>query len=101
MKPRELLLSPLAEADMVDIGEYISINNPKRARTLIVELRTFLQKVAERPLMGRPRNELRRGLRSMPFVGYSYTIYYRVLPRRRGITVERILHHARDTSRLF
>lgn len=86
---------------MVDIGDYISINNPKRARTFVLELRTFLQKVAERPLMGRPRNKLRRGLRSMPFVGYSYTIYYRVLPRRAGIKVERVLHHARDTSRLF
>jgi toxin ParE1/3/4 len=99
-EPR-LLLSPRAEADLVDIGEYIGADNPVRARTFILELRDFLSKIAASPFMGRPRAELRKGLRSIPLVGYSYTIYYRVLPRRSGIKVERVLHGARDVSRIF
>lgn len=101
MSEPRLLLSPLAEADMVEIGDFISDDNPARAQSLIRELQDFLKKVASTPFIGRPRDELRKGLRSIPFVGYSYTIYYRVLPRRSGIKVERVLHGARDFSRLF
>ena len=101
MKAPRLQLSPLAEEDLVEIGDYISEDNPLRARTFILELHEFLSKVAASPFAGRPRDDVRKGLRSVPFVGYRYTIYYRVLPRSGGIKVERVLHCARDFSRLF
>lgn len=101
MKIARLLLSPIAEADLVEIGSFIAEDDPVRAQTFVLELREFLKKVAASPFIGRPRDDVRKGLRSIPFVGYSYTIYYRVLARRSGIKVERVLHGARDFSRLF
>ena len=101
MSEPRLLLSPLAETDLADIGSYIAEDNPKRAETFVLEFLEFLEKVAANPYLGRPREELRKGLRSLPFSGYSYVIYYRVLARRSGIKVERILHGARDISRLM
>ena len=101
MAESQLLLSPLAEADLVEIALFISDGNPTRARSFIAELEQFALTIAATPFLGRARNELRRGLRSIPFVGYSYTIYYRALPRREGIRVERVLHAARDVERVF
>ena len=101
MTGARLLLSPLAEADLIEIGDFISAGNPNRARSLILELQDFMLTIAANPLIGRSRADLRKGLRSIPVVGYSYTIYYRVLPKRQGIKVERLLHGARDISRLL
>lgn len=101
MSSPTLLLSLRAEADLVEIGRYIAEDDPERARSFVIELRDFLKKVAARPYIGRSRDDLRNGLRSVPFVGYSYMIYYRVLARREGIKVERVLHGARDVSRLL
>lgn len=101
MSSPQLLLSPRAEADLVEIGEYIADDNVARAESFIGELHDFLAKVAANPYLGRPRDDLRKGLRSVPFIGYSHVIYYRVLPRRAGIKVERVLHGARDISRLL
>ena len=97
----QIVVSPLAELDIVEIGDFISLDNPRRARSFILEMHEFMLRVAARPFVGRPRDDLRTGLRSVPFVGYPYTIYYRVLPRRRGIRVIRVLHGARDAARLF
>ena len=47
--------------------------------------------LAEWPMMGRPRDDLRRGLRSHP-VG-DYLIFYRV--RRREVIIQRVLHARR------
>ena len=101
MKTPRLLLSSLAEEDLIEIGDYISEDNPLRARTFILELLEFLAKIAGSPFIGRPRDDVRKGLRSVPFVGYPYTIYYRVLARRSGIKIERVLHGARDFSQLL
>jgi toxin ParE1/3/4 len=101
MRARKLLLSPRAEADLVDIGSYIADDNPARAMSFILELRDFMQKVAANPFIGRPRDDLRMGLRSVPFIGYNYVIYYRVISQRAGIKVERVLHGARDVGRLL
>jgi toxin ParE1/3/4 len=56
-----LLLSPIAEADLVDITDYIAQDNPVRARTFVFELRDFMAKVAANPFIGRPRDDLRKG----------------------------------------
>lgn len=101
MTKRLVELSPLAELDMVEIGDFISLDNPVRAVSFLEELRAFMAKLAISPFIGRSRDDLRKGLRSIPFVGYPYVMYYRVLPRRRGIRVERVLHGARDISRIF
>jgi plasmid stabilization system protein ParE len=51
------------------------------------------QTLALQPLMGRKRSDLSVGIRSWP-TSTSYNLYY--LPTDSGITVIRVLHHARD-----
>ena len=101
MPEPKLLLSPRAEADLVEIGAYIAQDNPERAESFIDELREFLTTVATNPYIGRPRDDMRKGVRSVPFAGYSYMIYYRVVARAKGAKIERVLHGARDVLRLL
>lgn len=101
MSAPKLLLSPLAEQNLIEIGIYIAEGDPVRARSFIGELHDFLTLLSANPLIGRARPDLARGLRSIPFVGYSYTVFYRAKPRRDGVKVERVLHGARDVGSLF
>ena len=101
MRSPKILLSPKAEQDIIEIGGHIALDNAHRAQSFIGELQDFLAMLAENPMIGRTRPEHARGLRSIPFVGYKYSIYYRVIRGRTGITIERILHGARDVGRLF
>jgi toxin ParE1/3/4 len=47
------------------------------------------------PLSGRARDELARGLRSVPYS--RYVIFYR--PIKDGVEIVRVLHGARDLGR--
>ena len=63
-------------------------------------MRRFEQRfksLAEQPMMGRSRDDLRSGLRSHPFE--SYLIFYK--PLGDGIEVIRVLHAARDVDAMF
>jgi toxin ParE1/3/4 len=53
--------------------------------------------LAQSPRSGRPRPELRRGLRSHP-VG-SYTIFYKI--RRSMVEIARVVHQRRDLDKVF
>ena len=52
---------------------------------------------ATQPLIGRPRDELAFGLRSMPFG--RYVVFF--MPTPDGIDVVRVLHSSRDTDHQF
>lgn len=56
-----------------------------------------LRLLASQPLMGRSRDELAPGVRSMP-IG-RYVIFY--LPLHDGIDFVRVLHSARDIEPIF
>ena len=56
-----------------------------------------LRLLAPQPLMGRSRDELSPGVRSLPFG--RYVIFY--LPLADGIDVVRVLHSARDIEAIF
>ena len=51
------------------------------------------QTLSLQPLMGRPRPELAEGVRSWP-TSTRYILFY--VPADDGVTVLRVLHHARD-----
>jgi hypothetical protein len=51
------ILSSEAKADLRDIRDYIARGNPNRAVSFVEELIERLQRLAERPLMGRSRDE--------------------------------------------
>ncbi len=88
----QILKRPRAKSDLVEIWDYIAENSEARADAFIQTIGQKLQILAERPNIGRPRDELVDALRSFP-VG-RYVIYY--MPIEDGIDVVRVLHGARD-----
>ena len=54
--------------------------------------------LATQPLMGRARPDLAQDIRTWP-TSTSYTLFY--VAESDGITVVRVLHHARDVQRVL
>lgn len=90
-------LTDQAELDLVEIGAYIARDNEQAAQRLIERVLVKCQSIAENPRLGRARDELRPGLRSL-CVG-NYLIFYRLM--NSAVQVVRVLHGARDLESLF
>ena len=84
-----------AERDLVEIGNFIARDNPAIATRFIERIEGHCQTLASHPLMGRARDELLPGLRSLP--SGRYVIFYRALDD--GAEIVRVLHGARDLRR--
>lgn len=91
-------LSEAARHDLAEIAEYSEMQWG-RAQTLIYldGLEDRLTALAQRPKMGRSREELAPGLLCFPF--QSHVAYYSLADF--GIMVVRILHKRRDPSQHF
>lgn len=92
-----IIKRPRARSDVAEIWDYIADDSSARADAFVDSLDRKLRALAERPHMGRTREELADGLRSLP-VG-RYVIFYRVLAE--GIEVVRVVHGARDLGAIF
>ena len=93
----EVLRSPLAETDLLEIWSFIaedSFDNADRFLDLLAHKATLL---AENPSLGRQRPDLAPGLRSFPV--RRYVLYYR--PTRSGIELVRVLSAFRDAESLL
>ena len=90
-----LRFSERARYDLIDIGNFIARDNPTAAAQFISELEQRCLLLSARPLSGRARDELARGLRSVPYS--RYVIFYR--PIKDGVEIIRVLHGARDLGR--
>jgi toxin ParE1/3/4 len=88
---------PLAEADILDIWDYIAEDSLAEADRWLDGLDEKLSLWATQPAMGRPRNELGAELRSFAFG--LYVVFFQPLPD--GIDVVRVLHGARDIDANF
>jgi len=84
-----------AERDLVEIGNFIARDNPSIAARFIERVEEHCELLAAHPLLGRARDELVPGLRSLPFG--RYVIFYRALDD--GAEIVRVLHGARDLRR--
>lgn len=94
-------LTPLAEAELEAIADYIARDNPRRALSFVQELRERCLSLAEMPLAFPlvPRYD-DRGIRHR--VHGNYQIFYRVVgdpPER--IDVLHVLHSARNYAALL
>jgi len=92
-----LTLSPLAEHDLESIGDYIAKDSPRRALSFVQALRAQCARIAINPKGYRPRPELGEAMRSCPCG--NYVIFFDVLDQ--DVTVQRVLHAARDLSAIF
>ena len=82
-----------AQTDLLEAWMFIAEDSFEAADHVLDTIEKEAQTLALQPLMGRARSDLSVGIRSWP-TSTSYNLYY--LPTDSGITVIRILHHARD-----
>jgi len=93
-----VLRTAQAATDLLEIWVYIAQESSMEvADRVLGTVDQKCQALAEQPGIGRRRDELAPGLRSLP-VG-SYVVFYR--GRENGIEVIRVLHGARDIEALF
>lgn len=90
-------LTRQAQRDLLEIWVFVAETNPQAADQLTDTLEASCQTLAEFPRMGRSRDDLLKGLRSM--VEGQYLIFYR--EQEDGISVERIVHGARQIENMF
>jgi toxin ParE1/3/4 len=93
-----LRLSSEAYADLQEIWDYIAEGNEDAADRVIDEIQAAFQKLLQMPDLGRTRDDLLPGLRSL--VAFKpYVVFY----QREGQTllVARVLHGMRDMDAIF
>ena len=89
-------LAASAKRDLEEIEDWLAQSSPFRAVSFIDGLALALDGLADMPLLGRARPEVRTGLRSI--VHKPYVVFY--LPTGPGITVLRVIHGARDIANM-
>jgi toxin ParE1/3/4 len=94
-----LPLSSRAAADPQEIADYIARDNPIRAASFVAELQAKCRAVAASPELYPARTDLAPGLRMA--VHRRYLVLYRDLPGEDTVCIERVLHSARNLSRLL
>lgn len=92
-----IIKRPRALSDLAEIWDYIADDSETRADVFVATIDTKFQTLAIQPGIGRLRDELATGLRSLP-VG-RYVIFY--LSLANGVEIIRVLHGARDIDNLF
>ena len=89
----KLTFTESAQADMLQAWLYIADENLAAADGVLEAIERDAGVLFLQPLMGRARPELGRLVRSWP-TSTPYILYY--VSEKAGITVLRVLHHARD-----
>ena len=104
MKSPPVFFTALAEEDLDQIEDYISVRDPAaaaRVRAAIVRQSLQLGNAPEKGMaLKGPRDEAETGVRLWPVLRYrGYLVLYKAEPKQ--IRVLRILHAARDWTRFF
>lgn len=92
-----IVVSPEAETDLEEIGDYIAQDNPERAVTFIDEIYSRFEAISRTPRAYVERPEIDPGVRSC--VHGSYVIFFYVTDST--VEIARVLHGARNIARLF
>ena len=88
---------PLAEIDILDIWDFIAEDSLIEADRWVDRLDEKFALWATQPLMGRCRDELASGVRSLAFG--RYVVFFFPLPD--GFDIVRVLHGSRDIDASF
>jgi toxin ParE1/3/4 len=86
-------LAQSAQTDLLEAWLYIAEENQQAADRMLDAIENEAHTLLLQPLMGRARPELADRVRSWP-TSTPYILFY--LTDDDGITVLRVLHHARD-----
>jgi toxin ParE1/3/4 len=93
----KLSVSPEAECDLDEIEAYIGADNPVAAVNFVKQLTDAFAQLTANPRIGRKRDYLRTGLRSITKGDYMI-LYWQ---KNDAIEIVRVLHSARDIEALF
>ena len=66
----KLVILPAGGADLIDIGDFIALDNPPRAVSFVVEIEAKITEIGERPGSFQERDDLHPGLRHAPHGRY-------------------------------
>src|SRR5450830_401800 len=92
---RAVIYTQSAQTDLLEAWLYIAEENLNAADRLLDAIEGDAKILATQPLMGRARPELAQDIRSWP-TSTPYILFY--VTHADGITVTRVLHHARDVQ---
>lgn len=90
-------LTKSAQTDLLEAWLYIAEENQQAADRVLDDIESEANTLLRQPLMGRARPELGDGVRTWP-TSTPYILFY--LADDEGITVLRVLHHARDVRQV-
>jgi plasmid stabilization system protein ParE len=93
-----VLYSASAENDLLEAWLYLADDSVLAADRMLDQIEAEAKRLLDQPMMGRERRELAPGLRGWP-TSTPYILFY--IPTTQGITVVRVLHHARDIPAIF
>jgi toxin ParE1/3/4 len=97
-RPRRVVWSPEAEQDLLDIWAYLAREASTRvADEQLRSIDRVCDMLSEAPLLGRSRDELLPGIRSI--AAQPYVIFYRAPATH--IEVVHVLHGSRDIDTIF
>jgi toxin ParE1/3/4 len=89
-----IVFSPVALADLLEIGAYIARDNPTRALRFVDELETHCQQLGQAPGIGVQRPDLAEGIR-MRVQGHDLIFDREDLD---CVRIDQVLHSARDIA---
>jgi toxin ParE1/3/4 len=89
--------APAARLDLLSIGQYIALDNPRRAITFVDEIEERCNRLGEFPGIARRLPALGKNARVLVFKGYL--ILYRDLPDH--VAILRVIHGARDLAAIL
>lgn len=93
----KLVILPAARADLIDIGDFIALDNRPRAAAFMAEIEAKIVEVGERPGSFQKRDELHKGLRNARHG--RYLIFF--IEVGNEVQIVRVIQGSRDLSRLF
>ena len=92
-----LIISPLADADLNEILEFIARDKPEAAVRWVHKIREACEFLAQNPEAGARRPEFKSGEFRNHLVG-NYVIFYRPIPG--GVEIARVVRGERDVRNL-
>ena len=93
-----IVWAPAAKNDLRDIWRYfVGVASPEVADRLLRDIVWASERVRQRPLAGRARDEVMPGLRSI--LVHPYVVFYRV--KSGTVEVVRVVHQRRNFAVMF
>jgi toxin ParE1/3/4 len=95
---RRLVWSPDSENDLVAIWRHGAAEwTEEIADRHLLEIEVACDRLIDEPMLGRPRDELLVGMRSLPV--RPHVVFYQI--SKRTIEVVRVLHQRMDVEQVF